>query len=468
MSRTAESKSTSWKHKLGLSNRPEAQPKFNGHPDDLVIVVVGLTGAGKSSLIRDLTGNASIVLGHQLEPCTRHVSWYRATVPSPYTRHLGSRRLILVDTPGFNDGHLDEPEVLRQVSRWLAQSYDANKAVTGIVYLNDISLQQIFKSSRIDLPMITKLCGETRCKKVVLATSKWDCLADTRVGDQHEQELRENLWGAAVERGAKVMRIERKPVDAHAIVSYLLESRPGSETRQIEESGKNFLDLAVSIKPCPTITQADERPSVERYAMDTPRSDDIIIAIMGQAGAGKSTFINGYLGERQAEVGNSLGQCTRHISRYTASTKHPQQGGRIVLVDTPGLDDQPNEHDNEILRRLAIWIATSCSTGASLAGVLYLQDIKQKRGKIGAPTHLKDFKRLARISFNNSSLEFTTALVTTQWDEVEQEAGIRREEELKSSIWKDLIDEGASVYRVDRDGCQGWIVKQVLGWPRAV
>lgn len=462
MNRATESKSTSWKCRLGVTRRQEEQSKLVGQPDDLVIVIVGLTGAGKSTFIRDFTGDGSVIVGHRMDPCTREVTWYHAPIPPLYAGRLGQRRLILVDTPGFDDSYLNESEILHQVARWLTRSYDANKVVTGIVYLNDITLQQVFGSSRMDLSMLTKLCGESDCKKVVLATSKWDCCLDTLEGSQQEQELRVKLWGAALERGAKVMKIQRKPDDLCAIVSYLVESRIGCDNGHLE-SENGTLGSAIPT-PWPRMKQPIQGPAVEVPATNAPRSDDIIIAILGQIGAGKSTFINSWLGEGKAEVGNGLTQCTHHISRYTASRSFPHQGRRIVLVDTPGLDDIPNERDYEIMRRLAIWMATSCSTGADFAGVLYLQNIKQKRGCPGASSHLKDFKRLARASFNNSSLDFSTAFVTTQWDGVGKEAGTQRERELKGSFWKELTDDGASVYRADGPGSQVQIVNQFLGW----
>jgi hypothetical protein len=38
-------------------------------------------------------------------------------------------------------------------------------------------------------------------------------------------------------------------------------------------------------------------------------------------------------------------------------------------------------------------------------------------------------------------------LVTTMWDEVKQEAGERREKELKETFWKDMLDEGCNTRR---------------------
>lgn len=55
----------------------------------------------------------------------------------------------------------------------------------------------------------------------------------------------------------------------------------------------------------------------------------------------------------------------------------------------------------------------------------------------------------------------TIALVTTQWDTVREDAGARREEELKQVFWKDAISQGASVYRAS-EGAHASIIQDIL------
>jgi hypothetical protein len=61
------------------------------------------------------------------------------------------------------------------------------------------------------------------------------------------------------------------------------------------------------------------------------------------------------------EVGHDLKSCTNNL-RHTVIQKIPGRPGfrdrRIIIVDTPGFDDTYAE-DSEILRRIAVWLASS-------------------------------------------------------------------------------------------------------------
>jgi hypothetical protein len=61
------------------------------------------------------------------------------------------------------------------------------------------------------------------------------------------------------------------------------------------------------------------------------------------------------------QVGNSLASCTSKLDYVVIDpipNHAPFNSGRIVVVDTPGFDDT-FEDDSEILRRIAVWLASS-------------------------------------------------------------------------------------------------------------
>src|SRR6266545_2703008 len=60
----------------------------------------------------------------------------------------------------------------------------------------------------------------------------------------------------------------------------------------------------------------------------------------------------------------------------------------------------------------------------------------------GSPLkNLRLFENLCGEQFNN------IVLTTTMWNEVEEEVGNKREEELKSEFWRTMLDRGASIKR---------------------
>ncbi|WP_306462122.1 GTPase [Jeotgalibacillus sp. S-D1] len=69
---------------------------------------------------------------------------------------------------------------------------------------------------------------------------------------------------------------------------------------------------------------------------------EILIAMIGDVNAGKSSTINKLIGDTVAEVGAKPGE-TKDVKRY-------QYNGKIFFVDTPGLDDIIKEHSGETLK----------------------------------------------------------------------------------------------------------------------
>jgi hypothetical protein len=60
-----------------------------------------------------------MTVNHGLRSCTKEIGIAPFTLPSTH-KVWPNRRLVLVDTPGFDDTDQTEFEILRKVSVWLA------------------------------------------------------------------------------------------------------------------------------------------------------------------------------------------------------------------------------------------------------------------------------------------------------------------------------------------------------------
>lgn len=56
-------------------------------------------------------------VGHGLSSCTSKIQ----AISIPYPRDT-TRRIVFVDTPGFDDTFIEDTEILRRIAVWLARS----------------------------------------------------------------------------------------------------------------------------------------------------------------------------------------------------------------------------------------------------------------------------------------------------------------------------------------------------------
>ena len=67
-------------------------------------------------LINTAAGRTEVVVGYDLKSQTQAVQSIRCRHPD------GRRNIVLVDTPGFDDTHMSDAQVLRIIANWLKET----------------------------------------------------------------------------------------------------------------------------------------------------------------------------------------------------------------------------------------------------------------------------------------------------------------------------------------------------------
>lgn len=171
--------------------------------------------------------------------------------------------------------------------------------------------------------------------------------------------------------------------------------------------------------------------------------NDIVIAVMGMTGVGKSTFIS-YFSDESVMIGHTLEACTNKVAILPATLS---DGTKLFLADTPGFDDT-YKSDTDILREVASWLAEAYKNKIKLTGIIYLHRILDVRLGGSAMKNLRMFKALCGDDGLGS-----VVLATTRWSSVSVEEGTNRERQLceNPKMWKVMIEKGSQVFRVEQD-----------------
>jgi len=172
------------------------------------ILIMGLTGVGKSTFINTAAGRTAIPVGHDLQSCTTTIEHVIVHRSDP------ARRIVFVDTPGFIGNWAHDKQILSLIVDWLASSCSGMK-LAGIVYLHEISQARI-DPARENLQMFNTLCRHPAFKNVVLATTKWSDMADV-----DRQRVSEQYW-----TGADMRPFDNTYESAWAIVDGILNKVP--------------------------------------------------------------------------------------------------------------------------------------------------------------------------------------------------------------------------------------------------
>ncbi|KAL2671381.1 hypothetical protein Neosp_013967 [[Neocosmospora] mangrovei] len=182
-----------------------------------MILVMGVTGSGKSYLINQLAGREVVAEGCTLDSCTQDCQMIPVTI--------GNSKVLLIDTPGFDDPDRPDAAILNDIARVLAAQYSLGFELRGIIYVHRITDIRYSGSSVKTFEIFKRICGEEALKNVLLVTSRWNNI-DEALGASRERQLRESFWAYMLGRGSCMSRFHGDHPSAVGLASQLLIKDP--------------------------------------------------------------------------------------------------------------------------------------------------------------------------------------------------------------------------------------------------
>ncbi|KAJ4987246.1 hypothetical protein SVAN01_07257 [Stagonosporopsis vannaccii] len=180
---------------------------------------------------------------------------------------------------------------------------------------------------------------------------------------------------------------------------------------------------------------------VKLDTLEVIRPEDVVIAIFGTTGAGKSTFIANCTKDRTPHIGHGLASCTTQVSVHTMRIL----GRTVHLIDTPSFNDTLRS-DAETFQELAYWLGAAYDRKLQLSGVVFLHRITDIRFHSSTRRTLDIFKALC-----GKDAFCGTVVATTMWNRVatnEIEKAQDRQAQLKTKLQGNILASGGRLVPV--------------------
>ncbi|KAJ2935816.1 hypothetical protein H1R20_g1278, partial [Candolleomyces eurysporus] len=184
-------------------------------------------------------------VGHSIQSCTDAVE--RA---DPFD--LDGRRIILFDTPGFDDTNKSETEILRIIAFELEKQYRKGQTLHGIIYIHRISDLRVGGLAKTNFSIFRKLCGDPSLQNVIIVTNMWSRLPSAEEGRRRAVELAslDDFFKPAIAQGAMMMHHYKDTVDsAHRILRQILKNHPMalSIQKELVDQHKNITETGAGM-----------------------------------------------------------------------------------------------------------------------------------------------------------------------------------------------------------------------------
>ncbi|KAI5985494.1 hypothetical protein EDD15DRAFT_2532748, partial [Pisolithus albus] len=119
--------------------------------------------------------------------------------------------------------------------------------------------------------------------------------------------------------------------------------------------------------------------------------------------------------------------------------------------------------DFQVLGKIALWLTAIYDKNIELNGILYFHPISDEIILETVSRNYNIFKEMCGKDYFKNVI-----FVTTMWDEVSEELGSEREQDLRSDFWREMINLGSTSHRFEGTTESAWKIINFLSVSRTV
>jgi GTP-binding protein EngB required for normal cell division len=235
--------------------------------------VIGLTGVGKSSIIKTLTGS-DVHVEHSISAGMYSVFMLCSWVLSDASVRIGTttfamfptiiddQRYILIDTPGFNDENRSDVDIFQEILAWF-ECMTPYCDLAGILYVHDITPPRFDGAAKLNLEMLQALCGEEFYMNVTVVTTKWGILSESAIKQaaKRQKQFESGPWKDLIAGGTRVFQHRKGVVEEEEDLDDAPPTKEEVREREekYEEARRELCNMMAYYK-----TSATVKPTIQR------------------------------------------------------------------------------------------------------------------------------------------------------------------------------------------------------------